>query len=401
MRSLAPDLLSSITSQYSLIGTNQGNKLGEAPVGSPDGKGNLVGGPLHGVIDPKLGPLADNGGFTLPDGSHILTHALLVGSPAINAGNLNAVAGANGVPQYDERGVPFNRIVNGRIDIGAFEFQQPSDLNLLVDTLADESDGNYGRGDLSLREAIGLANLWPSTDTIRFDPALIASGPATILLIMGELKVTDDVTISGPGSAFLTIDASGNDPTPEQNNHDGSRVFNVNDGRSSSRSEVTIAGLTLAGGDVSSSGGAIASSEILSLIDSTVSGNSAMSGGGIYSGDFSSGGKLTIVRSVIQNNSAKANGGGLFFRGFNGRIEVTDSVVSNNTASVDGGGMIVSGATTSINRTSIRDNYASRGGGGIEADGNVTINGSSIVDNSSNQSFPTASLWGRRRLSAG
>ena len=45
MRSLAPDLLGSITSQYSLIGTNQGNKLGEAPVGSPDGKGNLVGGP--------------------------------------------------------------------------------------------------------------------------------------------------------------------------------------------------------------------------------------------------------------------------------------------------------------------------------------------------------------------
>ena len=57
---------------------------------------------MHGVIDPKLGPLADNGGFTLPDGSHILTHAILDGSPAINAGNLNAVAGTNGVPQYDD-----------------------------------------------------------------------------------------------------------------------------------------------------------------------------------------------------------------------------------------------------------------------------------------------------------
>ena len=56
------------------------------------------------VADPKLGPLQDNGGG-------LLTHALLAGSPAINA----AVAGA---PTTDERG--FSRV--GQADIGAFEF---------------------------------------------------------------------------------------------------------------------------------------------------------------------------------------------------------------------------------------------------------------------------------------
>ena len=106
------------------------SRIVEAPVGSPDANGNLIGGPVHGVIDPLLGPLADNGGFELPDGSHILTHALLPGSPAINAGDLSAVAGMNGVSEFDQRGEPFGRIVGGRIDIGAFEYQTPTDLNL-------------------------------------------------------------------------------------------------------------------------------------------------------------------------------------------------------------------------------------------------------------------------------
>ena len=72
-----------------------------------------------------------------------------------------------------------------------------SDLNLVVDTLVDESDGDYSRGDLSLREAIVLANKYGGSrsqpdvmDTIRFDPALTAGGPATILLTLGELRIS-------------------------------------------------------------------------------------------------------------------------------------------------------------------------------------------------------------------
>jgi hypothetical protein len=93
----------------------------------PSGDNNLIGdgtdmtGLVNGVhgnqvgtadnpIDPRLGPLADNGGPTL-------THALLPGSPAIDAGN-NAYA-----TDFDQRGPGFPRIVNGIIDIGAFEFQ--------------------------------------------------------------------------------------------------------------------------------------------------------------------------------------------------------------------------------------------------------------------------------------
>jgi len=64
-------------------------------------------------INPMLGPLQDNGGPTL-------THALLPGSPAINAGDPNFIP----PPDFDQRGPGFTRVVCGRIDIGAFEVQQ-------------------------------------------------------------------------------------------------------------------------------------------------------------------------------------------------------------------------------------------------------------------------------------
>ena len=78
-----------------------------------DGTGGLSGpGDISGV-DPLLGPLADNGGPTL-------THALLLGSPAIDAGD------NSGAPATDQRGV--TRPIDGdgdniaTVDMGAYEY---------------------------------------------------------------------------------------------------------------------------------------------------------------------------------------------------------------------------------------------------------------------------------------
>ncbi len=222
------------------------------------------------MIDPKLAPLSDNGGPTLADGSRLQTHALLPGSPAIDAGNPSAVAGVGGVPEFDERG--FARVVDGddvggsRIDIGAVEQRT---LHLLVDTLADEDDGNYSVGDLSLREAIRLTNNnLGGSDTIAFAPVL-AGG--TILLTQGELVIADSVIITGLGAGMLRVDASGNDPTPSTNNGDGSRVFNI-----SGATNVAMSGLTITGGDSASSGGGISAGACnLTVTDSTITGNSS------------------------------------------------------------------------------------------------------------------------------
>ena len=95
------------------------------------------------------------------------------------------------------------------------------------------------------------------------------------MLTQGELKITDSLTINGPGANLLTIDASGNDPTPDVNNGDGSRVFNIDDGNDANLLDVSISGLTLTGGDVSGDGGAIFTRENLAVTASTIRGNSA------------------------------------------------------------------------------------------------------------------------------
>jgi hypothetical protein len=62
--------------------------------------------------DPLLGPLQDNGGPTL-------THMLLPGSPAIDAGDPNFTP----PPSRDQRGPCFYRVFGRRIDVGSVETQ--------------------------------------------------------------------------------------------------------------------------------------------------------------------------------------------------------------------------------------------------------------------------------------
>ena len=92
------------------IGTfaSQGNNL----IGKTDGSSGWVGSDLTGTIatplNPLLAPLGNYGGPTQ-------TMALLPGSPAIDAGN-NAYSQRR---HHRPAGLP--RIVNGVVDIGAFE----------------------------------------------------------------------------------------------------------------------------------------------------------------------------------------------------------------------------------------------------------------------------------------
>ncbi len=82
-----------------------------------------------------LAPLANYGGVTQ-------THALYSGSSAINAGNNNAIPldildlNNNGIFDeripFDQRGQGFPRVLDGRVDIGAFEGSITNPLNTLI-----------------------------------------------------------------------------------------------------------------------------------------------------------------------------------------------------------------------------------------------------------------------------
>ena len=84
-------------------------------------------------------------------------------------------------------------------------------------------------------------------NTIHFDPALTASGPATILLTHGDLTITHGITIIGPGANLLTIDASGSDHSPKVG--DGARIISIAGGNGLNLLNISISGLTLTGGD--------------------------------------------------------------------------------------------------------------------------------------------------------
>ena len=102
------------------LGENIYNEFGTVSslgynLSSDNGSGYLTGLGDQINTDPMLGALQDNGGPTF-------THALLPGSPAIDTGDPNFTP----PPFYDQRGPGFDRVVNGRIDIGSFEVQGPT-----------------------------------------------------------------------------------------------------------------------------------------------------------------------------------------------------------------------------------------------------------------------------------
>jgi hypothetical protein len=88
-------------------------------------------------VDPLLGPLADNGGSTQ-------THALLPGSPALDAGDPNFTS----PPDFDQRGAPNQRVATGvlagiptnLVDIGAYEAQGPPSADFVDDNIINGAD---------------------------------------------------------------------------------------------------------------------------------------------------------------------------------------------------------------------------------------------------------------------
>ena len=376
----APDDLGvDVDASYCIIGTGTGVTI-------TDNGGNQIGSDAA-PLDPKLGPLADNGGPTP-------THALMPGSPALDAGDPAAVAGADGVPMFDQRGTPFTRAydidgVGGpRIDIGAYE---AAPFTLVVDTLADESDGDFSAGDFSLREAIEFANSHAGHDTINFARSLTAGGPATILLTHGELAITDAVTINGPGADLLTIDASGNDLNPRAVG-DGSRIFSIFDYDIIHAFDAQISGLTLTGGDADGNGGAITSVEQLTAMHLIVTGNHTTTQGGAISISTSGPFASVISDCTITNNVADGSGGGIFDQsGSFGTVRISDNTISGNMARI-GGAIYVGGSApgaVTISNNKITENTASQQGGAIYLSAStaakVTVSQSTISGNTAGQ----------------
>ncbi|MBW4648779.1 MAG: DUF4347 domain-containing protein [Kastovskya adunca ATA6-11-RM4] len=138
--------------------------------------------------NPGLGTLQNNGGTTF-------THALLAGSPALNAGTPTY----SGDLTTDQRGTGFDRISGGRIDIGAFESSSATVSITATDNTATEVVGNLGTyrltrmdatGTLTVKLAIDGSSSASSADYILKDsngnPITFLNGVASITLQAGQ-----------------------------------------------------------------------------------------------------------------------------------------------------------------------------------------------------------------------
>jgi hypothetical protein len=261
----------------------------------------------------------------------------------------------------------------GRPRGGKTRGKQPSRRRLQVEILEDRltpttvtvmNTGDSGAG--SLRDAIMNS---AAGDTILFDPSL-AGQPIT--LTGGELAISHDLTITGLGANKTTIDA----------NH-ASRIFDITAGA------VTLDGLTLINGQPLLNfgrGGAILSSSsgLLTIQNSTLSGNSAISspsaeGGAIYNGGP---GGVTVSNSTLSGNQATFEGGAILSEG--GNVTVSNSTISGNSAGSQGGGIFTFfGVNLVVGNSTLSGNSTGGQGGGIFAfSPSVTIRSSIVAKNS-------------------
>ena len=205
-------------------------------------------------------------------------------------------------------------------------------LLITVDLADDSTNGNTDEGDISLREAIQLANDNPGEDRIEFAESLRGS---TIIIDDGELLISDDVTIVGLGADELTISGA-----------NANRVFRVDN------ANVLFAHFSVAdgyarggdGGDSEFGGGG---------------GGGTGMGGGVF---VNSGSNVVVQNMIFLNNQAVGGDGG-------------DSGVPG--AGNDGG----SGGDSSLNELGANTetdatNFGTGGGGGNgSADGTTSTNG--------------------------
>jgi hypothetical protein len=202
----------------------------------------------------------------------------------------------------------------------------------------DLANGNSNTT-ITLRDAINAANNTGGSQTIQFAagvfgqtiPATVndtnhpfAFGPAAFVIAAG-----DNLTIEGdPTQRGVTLDGGGSQ-----------RLFGVSTGASLIIEDLTLTGGSAQGGaggpNAGSDGGAVFNAGTLTLIATTLNGNTAGRGGAV----FNNGGHVSILNSTLTANTAQggsgAGGSGLGGAVFNrdGTVVLVNSTIAGNIVS--------------------------------------------------------------------
>jgi hypothetical protein len=231
----------------------------------------------------------------------------------------------------------------------------------LLTTVTNLTDHDPG----SLRDAIAITS---SGGVVDFQPGLTG----TITLITGELAISKDLTITGPGATVITV--SGNHAF---------RIFNI-----APTFTVTISGLTIADGTPrNDGGGGILSAGTVTITGCAFRGN-ATGFPGVHGGAISNSGMLTISGSSFSANSARlpgSNGGAI---SNSGMLTISESTFQgNHTAAFGRGGAVANSGTLTVADSTFSDGSANFGGGILNR-GTLTITNSILSSNRAVQVMP-------------
>ena len=141
-----------------------------------------------------------------------------------------------------------------------------------------------------------------------------------------------------------------------------------------------VVSYTIGRGVFASTGGGIYNYGTMTVADSTISGNTAITdlGGGIYNHS----GTMTVTDSTISGNTAGGAGGGGIYN-HSGTMTVTDSTISGNKATSSGarGGGIYNYGTMTVTGSTISGNTSGGYGGGIYNNNPATLAGTIVAGN--------------------
>ncbi len=243
------------------------------------------------------------------------------------------------------------------LPVAAITAQAQTGILFTVNHAGDTNDASVGDGfcadaggNCTLRAAIEEANASPSQDAINF----ALPSPSVINLTLGELVISSNIYIAGPGPRNLSVQRSSNSGTA------AFRIFRILPAGNIPQ-PTTIRGMAIKNGSTTSDGAAIFIDyqATLHLTEVTVSNNQAAGSGAVFNA-----GTLFLTRSLIRSNTA----GGLFAGGIVNINDQTTSIISNSTLTenvgVQGGAVYNSGSFLLINNT-FSHNSATSGGASI------------------------------------
>jgi hypothetical protein len=215
---------------------------------------------------------------------------------------------------------------------------------------------------------------------VRFAPEIAGQ---TITLTSGPLVLDRSVTIEGSGAPDVTISGNRTD-----------RVVIVNAGTTATIRAARLAngyGFQLAGGVLNNGSLTLDHVVVTENRMDTTAGEFWQGGGGIYNGG---GASLTLVDSTVSGNTARWSGGGVYSF-FNTTTTILRSTISGNVSGDVGGGIRSLGNVTIVNST-ISSNRSTGwyGGAMFITDGVVDMVSSTVTGNESPSYAPAAVFVG-------